>query len=250
MYPILIHGDCLEWIPKLPKQSVDLIFCDPPFGSIKAGKLAHIDKIIPPDQMWDAFRHVLKPSATVVVFGTQPFISRMICASEDWFRYDLIWKKSPSGYLNCNTRPMRSHQTIAVFSQRAPAYNPQMLPGEPYTVTRNGTTKPSGVIYRKRSRETINITGDRYPTSVLEIIQSARLNEHPFEKPLLLVEWIIKTYSNEGMTVLDPTMGSGGTGVVCRNLGRRFIGIERDESWFYYARDRINQTSCVLRSRP
>jgi DNA modification methylase len=294
----LLKGNCLEWIPKLPKQSVDFIFCDPPFGSIKEGRLKSIDKVIPPDQMWEAFRHVLKPSGTVVVFGTQPFMSQVIVSNIKQFRYDLIWRKHQSGFLNCNNRPMREHQTIAVFSEKAPGYNPelifnpqfqngkaykrkgsgkknlsavldrplildfendgtryfptsviepdapiynaQMETGRPYIVKRQPVAETN--CYAKQNPDTTINNGTRHPSSVLTHKQATSKNHHPFEKPLSLCEWIVRTYTNEGMTILDPTMGGGSSGCAARSLGRKFIGIELDPKWFTVARDRIYNT--------
>lgn len=234
----LLQGDCLTWIPKLPKASVDFIFCDPPFGSIKEGRLKSIDKVIPPDAMWNAFRHVLKPSGTVAWFGTQPFISQVICSNLKWFRYDLIWRKTQSGHLNCNNQPMREHQTIAVFSERSPVYNAQLEPGKPYLVKR---TSFSDVYRKQKKNQTVNI-GDRQPSSVLTHKQATSKNHHPFEKPLSLCEWLVRTFTNEGQIVLDPTMGGGSSGVACRILGRKFIGIELDPKWFDVSQRRIYST--------
>lgn len=198
-----------------------------------------IDQLIPPSKMWEAFRHVLKPSGTVVWFGSQPFISQAICANLDHFRYDLIWRKMQSGFLNCNNRPLKEHQTIAVFSERAPVFNPQMEPGTPYLVRRNGK---SDVYKRGRTPLGVNESGNRFPSSVLTFKQAGRRNVHPFEKPLPLCEWIVRTFTHPGMAVLDPTFGGGSSGVACRVLGRSYIGIEQDRDWFIVGRDRILTT--------
>lgn len=168
MDTVLLHGDMLEWVPKLPKESADVIFADLPYGRIKEGKLKNIDRMIPLDQMWDGFRHVLKPTGTLIFTAVQPFTSMLVVSNVKWFRYEMIWRCHQSGFLNCNNRPMREHQNILIFSERAPAYNLQLQNGKPY-MSRKETrsTNPNG-IYGEYERVDIQNQGSRFPTSIIE----------------------------------------------------------------------------------
>ena len=240
----LHHGDCLEVLAGVPDRSVNLVLCDPPYGTTDCA----YDDVIPFDAMWALYRRVLAPGGCVVLFGSQPFTSRLVVSNLKWFRYSLVWNKNKCGSPGlAKIRPMKVHEDILVFAPGRTTYNPQMEAGEPYSrnppkqirCNRHGYgfagTKADGIVN----------TGTRYPKSVLNISRdfSAQQQVHQHQKPLSVLRWLLKTYSNPGDVVLDNAMGSGATGVGCLELGRRFVGCELDPASFGVAEVRIRRAA-------
>jgi site-specific DNA-methyltransferase (adenine-specific) len=236
-------GDCLEVMQTIADKSVDLILCDLPYGTTAC----KWDSVIPFEPLWAEYRRVIKENGAIVLTAAQPFTSALVMSNPEMFRYELIWEKSKAiGFLYAKKRPMACHENILVFSRGWTTYNPQKQPGEPYCrgmrkestveVLRNGATiKPSFV----ESKD-----GSRYPRSVHKA-KNAEFDGkfHPTQKPVALMEYLIRTYTNEGDTVLDNCMGSGTTGVASVNTGRKFVGIERDPTYFAIATNRIAEAA-------
>lgn len=231
----LFNADCLEAMKQIPSGSVDMVLCDLPYGTTAC----KWDSVIPFQPLWEQYRRVCK--GAVVLTASQPFTSSLINSNLLEFRYCWVWEKSKAtGHALCKKRPMKAHEDVCVFSKEASTYNPQMTPGAPYK-KRNGT-KESEAFSTGNTRND-NLTGERFPRSVLyfKTAESEGVSQHPTQKPVALMEYLIKTYTNPGQTVLDNTMGSGTTGVACMNTDRNFIGIERDESYFKIAEQRIRE---------
>lgn len=217
----------------LPAGSVDMVLCDLPYGITDN----HWDCVIPFDELWAEYARVCKENAAIVLFGAGKFTQDLIQSKRQWYRYDLIWdKRRPVGFLNANRMPLRRHETICVFYRSLPTYNPQKIPGKPYVKKRHGGTTNYGACKRVAS---VNKSGLRYPTSILCFSTMAEQKYHPTQKPVKLLEWLIKTYTNENELVLDNCMGSGSTGVACVNTGRYFIGMEQEQTYFAMAQERI-----------
>lgn len=231
----LMKGDCLELMKKIPDKSVDLVLTDPPYGTTKN----KWDTVIDLSLMWSELKRILKSEkSAVLLFGQQPFSAAVIMSNPKMFKYEWIWRKPlGTGFLNCNKYPLKSHENILVFSQKPHTYNPQFTAGKPYHAKKG----PSSLTDNYGSfvpLETVS-DGKRFPKSVLEF-NHPKEKHHPTQKPVDLLEYLVKTYTNEGETVLDFTMGSGSTGVACKNTSRNFIGIERDEKYFEIAKQRID----------
>jgi DNA modification methylase len=230
----LFHGDCLTVLPTLPGKSIDLVCTDLPSGVTAC----EWDLVIPLDKLWQEYRRVAKETTAFVFTATQPFTTRLISSNMEWFRYELIWEK-PQGTnpLNAKKMPLKSHENILVFYKKQPTYNPQMGEGVPYSefVTKNGAT--IGEVYGNSKSIHAANSGTRYPKSVLRFKQE-RGGLHPTQKPVSLMEYLIRTYSNEGDVVLDNCMGSATTGVAALNTKRRFIGIELNAKYFAVAKKR------------
>jgi len=228
----IYNEDCFETFKKIKEGTIDLFLLDLPYGQTAC----EWDKIIDLEEMWKEIKRTMKEEASIVFFATTKFGYKLIQSNEKWFRYDLVWKKNiPVGFFNCNNQPLRSHEMIYIFRKKGGIYNPQKGKGKPYK------KKPSveETVYGKTKRiEKINL-GDRYPTSILEYSRSSK-TVHKTQKPLGLCEWLIKTYSNENDTVMDFTMGSGTTGLACKNTNRKFIGVEKDPEIFKIANERLN----------
>jgi site-specific DNA-methyltransferase (adenine-specific) len=226
----------------VPAGSVDLVLCDPPYGTTPMTW----DKILPFDQVWAHYKRLLKPGGCVLLFGSQPFSSALVMSNPEWFKYELIWNKNKCGSPGlAKVRPMKVHENVLVFASGRTVYNPQMEAGEPYA---RKSSDPEGYVgrcnnhgYGLKPRTEFTNEGTRYPKSILNISRdfSAQQQVHPTQKPVPLLEWLIRTYSNEGDTVLDNCMGSGSTGVAARNTGRRFIGMERDPGYMEIAKERM-----------
>ena len=240
----LIHGDCLEEMKKIPDGSVDLVLTDPPYGTTAC----KWDTVIPFEPMWEQLKRVTKKNGAIVLFGSQPFTSALVMSNPKMFKYEWVWDKiTARGHLVAKKRPMAQHENILVFYKNAPTYNPQMVKmdkpqkgyssdgdvGDTRTSIMGGkTTKQREVIYRTH----------KYPKTIITQGVDGKY-VHPTQKPVALMEYLIKTYTNEGETVLDFTMGSGTTGVACKNLNRNFIGIELDQTYFDIAKKRIEETN-------
>lgn len=232
----LIQGDCLEVMKSIPDGSVDAIITDPPYGTTAC----KWDAIISFELMWEQLKRIVKDNGVIVLFGSQPFTSALVMSNPKMFKYQWIWEKSKaSGYLNSKKRPMVSHEDIAIFCKSTPVYYPQMTKGDPYN---KGTALRNTNVYGNQKITTVkNDDGLRYPRSVqyFKTAESEGKVYHPTQKPLMLMEYLVKTYTQVNNTVLDFTMGSGTTGVACKNLNRNFIGIELDEGYFNIAKKRI-----------
>ena len=231
----LWHGDCLELMRGLPDASVDMVLCDLPYGTTQN----KWDSVLPLDQLWSEYRRVC--TGAIVLTAAQPFTSAVVMSNIREFKYAWTWDKvnRPTGHLNAKRQPMRQTEDVLVFYQAQPTYNPQMVQGEPYRAT--GSNK-SGNYGAQRATTTVCDDGMRYPRNLLAIPADERGavgRVHPTQKPVALMEYLVKTYTNEGDVVLDNTMGSGTTGVACAKLGRQFIGIEREREYFDIARERI-----------
>lgn len=226
----------------IPDGSVDLVLCDLPYGTTQCSW----DSVIPLEPLWLAYKRVIKPTAVVVLTAAQPFTSLLITSNLGMFKYCWTWDKvnRVSGHLNAKKQPMRCTEDVCVFYDKNPTYNPQMTEGKPYTaISRGGKSNNYGA--QSDGVTTIN-EGLYYPRNLVSIKADERGTVgriHPTQKPVALMEYLIKTYTLPGQTVLDNTMGSGTTGVACMNTGRRFIGIEKDDSYFEIAKNRIVKAS-------
>jgi site-specific DNA-methyltransferase (adenine-specific) len=233
----LKQGDCLELMKDIPKESVDLILCDLPYGTTHN----KWDIVIPLDKLWEQYLRVIKDRGVIVLTAVQIFSSQLVMSQPRLFKYDWIWKKTiSSGQLNVNRQPLRAHENILVFYKEQPTYNQQFTNGKPYSINRKVTFK--GESYNKQADSQKINEGYRHPTSVLEFSNPRIRGGHPTQKPVELFKYLIKTYTNEGDIVLDNCMGSGTTGVACKELGREFIGYELKEEYFRIAEKRINET--------
>jgi DNA modification methylase len=237
----LYNGNCLEVMKGIPDGSVDLVIADLPYGTTNVSW----DSVIPYQPLWEAFSRICKEGATIILFGNGIFTAKTICSNEKWYKYNLVWKKSKCGSpLLAKFRPMMKHEDVIVFTKgggKHKTYNPQKTEGTPYKRT-GVVTKTNNHGYGVSVVSSDN-KGERHPTSVLDFPMKWRRQDqvHPTQKPVELMEWLIKSYSNGGDVVVDPTMGSGTTGVACKNTNRAFIGIELDEDYFKIARERIEK---------
>ena len=246
---VLYHGDCLEIMPILPLLygPVDMVLADPPYGTTAC----KWDSIIPLEPMWAQLKRVIKPNGAAVLFGSEPFSSLLRASNLSEFKYDWYWRKSrPSGFTNAKLKPLKDIEVISVFSDGATAngsqknmlYFPQGLEDAnvEWSRPRIYTGSDKGVSPSRKNhalRRVIEKTG--YPRQVLDFANPNKDVLHPTQKPVALMEYLIRTYTNEGDTVLDFTMGSGTTGVACHNTNRKFIGIELEETYFNVAKERI-----------
>lgn len=231
----LRHGDCLEIMKNIPDGSVDMIICDLPYGTTAC----KWDSIIPFEELWKGYCRIIKDDGAIILFGSEPFTSILICSQISLFRYDLIWDKQKGcDFLNANRKPLKSHENILVFYKKSPTYNKQYWYSTPYKKI-NGNKKQSSVYHDSHDVDTESTDGKRNPLSILSFPRDGN-RVHPTQKPVALLEYLIKTYTNEGETVLDNCMGSGSTGVACVNTNRRFIGIELDDKYFEIAKQRID----------
>ena len=236
----LLQGDCLELMKKIEDGSVDLILCDPPYGTTNTKGW---DKVIDAQKMWEQYNRIIKPNGNIVLFGSQPFTSLMITSNLEMFRYEWIWDKTKgSNFLNANCQPLKSHENIMVFSKLPTSpnkkgnavYNPQKTGADEY-ISQRGT--PSEIFNGGEVKRVATVLKGRHPKTIITYKKDGKL--HPTQKPVALLEYLVKTYTNEGATVMDNCMGSGSTGVACINTGRKFIGIELDEQHFDIAKKRI-----------
>ncbi len=230
----LILGECLDEMSKLDADCVDMILTDLPYGTTAC----KWDSIIPLDEMWEQFNRICKQDGAMVFTAQQPFTTTLAASNLKNFRYEWIWEK-PQGTnpMNAKVMPLKSHENILVFYRKKPVYNPQMEQGTPYGGFSSDTAKIGEVYGSAKSKHRDNPEGTRYPKTVLRHKQEKGF--HPTQKPTTLMEYLIRTYTNEGDTVLDATMGSGTTGVACNNTDRNFIGIEKDEEYYKICQERI-----------
>ena len=239
----IFNEDCLQGMTRLEAGSVDAIIADPPFGTTDCAW----DIKLPLEEMWEQFNRVTKQNAAIVLFAQLPFAVDLIAANRKMFRYEWVWTKSKAvGFLNANKMPLRAHENILVFYRQLPTYNPQWSSGKAYS--RDHGERQAGVYRSAGSAITVNDGAHYYPRDVLEF-NSITANSktepryHPTQKPVKLMEYLVKTYTNQFETVLDATMGSGSTGVACVNTKRKFIGFETDAEYFATAKQRLDQAT-------
>ena len=245
---ILFLGDCLEKMKEITDGSVDMVMCDLPYGTTQN----KWDSVIPLEPLWREYRRVCKPRAAIVLTASQPFTSALVMSNLTAFKYDWCWRKPKgTGHLNAKKQPMRDKEDVLVFYREQCTYNPQFTAGTPYKdkagKDHSASTSMTGS-YGAYTNYREDNDGKRYPKQVIEFGVVERGTQHPTQKPVALMEYLIRTYTNEGQTVLDNTMGSGTTGVACANTGRQFIGIERDEAYFAIAKKRIEDALASLPS--
>lgn len=244
----LYKGDCLQLMSNIDAGSIDMILCDLPYGVLnKKNNLAKWDSPIDFDKLWNEYCRVIKPTGAIVLFGSGAFTAELIMTGRKLWRYNLIWDKvRKTGFLNANRMPLRQHEDVAVFYKKSPTYNPQMRKCAPHerNHSKGNINKQYGnscygdfkTVENQRSLE-------KYPTSIISVPKEHDTNKmfHPTQKPIALLEYLIKTYTNPGETVMDNCMGSGSTGVAAVNTGRKFVGIEIDNKYFEIAKDRIEE---------
>jgi len=234
--PTLLLGDCLELLDAIPDNSIDMVCCDMPYGTTNC----KWDTVIDLQRLWEHYQRIAKDNAAIVLFAQTPFDKVLGCSNLAWLKYEIIWEKtSATGHLNAKKMPMKAHENILVFYNKPPTYNPQKTVGHKRKTSRTGKTYDSQCYGAETAKPFYDST-ERYPRSVQVFPTDKQTKSlHPTQKPLSLVEWLIKTYSNEGDMVLDNCMGSGTTGEACINLSRNFIGMELDQNIFDVARCRI-----------
>ena len=241
----LMLGDCIEQMASIPAGSVDLVLTDPPYGTTACAW----DAVIPFEPMWREVRRVLKPRGAVVFTASQPFTSALVMSNAPWFKYCLVWEKTrATGHVHAKNKPMKKHEDVLVFSpgttvhaSQSPTrmtYNPQGLVKKEVPTVRKSGGASSSVMSARPSHKDVLQEFEGYPDSIVRAA-SEGATVHPTQKPVALMEYLVRTYTNEGETVLDFTMGSGTTGVACVNTGRKFIGIEKETAFFEIAKDRI-----------
>lgn len=230
----LMQGDCLELMPTIPDGSVDMILCDPPYGTTAC----KWDAVIPFEPMWEQVWRVLKTNGAAVFTASQPFTSALVMSNPKTFRHEWVWDKvKPGAFAVAKHRPLRQCEDILVFGKSKVNYYPVMTPQKKRKGRIYASSNSAPVKYNDGAERTYS---EKYPKNLIQVSNANQVGKvHPTQKPVALMEYLIRTYTNEGETVLDFTMGSGTTGVACVNTGRRFIGIERDPDYFAIAKRRI-----------
>ena len=251
----IYQGDCLLEMKNIPDKSIDMVLCDLPYQVLhKNNPHAQWDRKIPFDKLCEQYNRVIKDNGAIVLFAQGMFTAELMMSNPKMWRYNLVWDKCRvTGFLNANRMPMRCHEDICVFYKSLPTYNPQYVKGEPNHPQGNGKHKQTNRCYGKygndykgriyesvpRVKSTVP-EGMKLPRSIVSIKKEHETKVyHPTQKPVALLEYLINTYSNEGDTILDNTMGSGSTGVACVNTKRNFIGIELNEEYYNIAKQRI-----------
>ena len=238
----LFHGDCLLGLSRVGTGTVDLVLCDLPYGTTNCTW----DTVIPFEPLWEQYRRIVKPDGALVLFAAQPFATALINSARTLFRYDLIWEKSsPVGFANSHRQPLRSHEEILVFYKRQPTYNPQGLVELEKPIVRRGGR--DGSVYRSMSGESVQ-RYTNYPRSVLHYPNRGERRYHPTQKPVALLEYLIRTYTHPGELVVDNCMGGGSTPAACLNTGRRCMGFEKDEAIYETACRRVRERAAELES--
>lgn len=234
MFINLFPGDCLEQMSKFKDSSIDMVLTDPPYGTTAC----KWDSVIPFEPMWEQLKRIVKPNGAIVLTASQPFTTALICSNPKDFRYCWVWKKSrPTLFQHANRRPMKGFEDVLVFG-KCKTYNPQGLIEVDRKVSRTCGGKVLGDNWY--SKNTYKQTKTGYPNGIIDIPNEGN-TQHPTQKPVALMEYLIRTYTNENDVVLDFTMGSGTTGVAAVNTGRNFVGIELDTKYYSIAKDRIQK---------
>lgn len=233
----LWNGDCLELMKNIPDKSIDCIICDPPYGTTAC----KWDSVIPFEPLWEQYNRIIKDNGAILLFGSEPFSTELRHSNLKMFKYDWIWEKEQgANFMLCKYQPYKVHEIISVFGKKTPCYNPQMTTGKPYISGKGNSGEITNCVTKVQTKN----NGTRYPRSIQKFsTDKAKGSLHPTQKPVALIEYLIKTYTNEEETVLDNCMGSGTTGVACKNLNRKFIGIELDDTYYEIAKNRINGVS-------
>jgi len=245
----LYQGDCLEEMKNIPDGSVDMVMTDPPYGTT----IARWDCVIPLAPMWEHLKRVIKPNGAIVMTASQPFTTALIASNLEMFKYCLVWEKArPSGFIHAKNKPLKYHEDICVWSPGTTVhqgqsttrmtYNPQGLKDCPLPARDKNKIVSIAIGARPSHKKIVKQEKTGYPGSVLRFANPNSKSLHPTQKPVALMEYLIRTYTNKGETVLDFTMGSGTTGVAAKRRGRNFIGIELDPGYFEIATKRINET--------
>ena len=231
------RGDCLELMKEIPNKSIDMILCDLPYGTTKN----KWDSVIPLNKLWKSYERIIKDNGAIVLFSQMPFSAELVHSNLKLFKYEWIWQKdNGTGFLNAKKMPLKIHENILVFYKKLPLYNPQMRTGfKPYKCKQGRHSTNYGAYEQGYITES---NGERYPIDIIKFKKDSGL--HPTQKPVELLEYLIKTYTNENETVLDNCMGSGSTGVACINTNRNFIGYELYEHYFQIAKERLEQHEC------
>lgn len=234
----LLKGDCLELMKDIESGSIDAIITDPPYGTTAC----KWDSVIDFNLMWEQLNRIIKPNGAIVLFGSEPFSSALRMSNIKNYGYDWIWKKQkPTNFYQVKWQPLKEHENISVFYTKKPNYYPQ---GTKEVNIKSGRKNKSSNLYSKYNGGDYVQKVGNYPRSIQFVpTEGDKDRLHPTQKPVALMEYLIKTYTNEGETVLDFTMGSGSTGVACKNTNRNFIGIEQDDKYFEIAKQRIEEAS-------
>lgn len=233
---MIIHGDCLNEMMFLDDQSIDMILCDLPYGTTAC----KWDTIIPFQQLWEAYKRVIKPNGVIVLTAQTPFDKTLGCSNLPWLRYEWIWEKdNATGFLQAKKAPMKKHENVLVFYQKQPTYNPQFWHSKPYKTTNKSLSANYADGVKTKHQGVVNESnGERYPLSILQCKRDFQ-KLHPTQKPVALFEYLIKTYTNPGDLVLDNCAGSGTTAIAALNTGRRYICIEKEKEYFDLMATRI-----------
>lgn len=233
----LYQGDCLDIMNNIDTKSIDLIICDLPYGITKN----KWDVVIPFDKLWEHYNRIIKDNGAIILFGSQPFTTMLISSNKKNFRYCLVWEKNKfSDFLNAKLKPMKTNEDICLFYKKKPTYNIQYWYSTPYKRWNTQTAVDKQTNYGKHKKNVAESDGKRLPTTVLRFNRVER-PKHPTQKPVDLLEWLIKSYSNENDNILDNCMGIGSTGKAAKNLNRNFVGIELDDKYFKLATEFIEQ---------
>lgn len=233
----LRQGDCLEVMKDIPDKSIDMILCDLPYGTTAC----KWDNVIPFEPLWEQYNRIIKDNGAIVLFGSEPFSSKLRLSNLKMYKYDWVWNKVTGiGHLVAKLRPLQSTEDIMVFGKNKVQYHPIMI-DRPKNKIELGREYRRSSIIGGNSKSYSKIYTQWYPKNILTFSKTTRNAQHPTQKPVALLEYLIKTYTVEGETVLDNCMGSGSTGVACVNTARRFIGIELDEKYFNIAKERIEE---------
>jgi site-specific DNA-methyltransferase (adenine-specific) len=234
----LRKGDCLELMKNIPDKSIDMILCDLPYGTTAC----KWDTIIPFEDLWQQYNRIIKDNGAIVLFGSEPFSSQLRMSNSKMYKYDWVWNKKKAGNIFlAKYQPMKIHENIMIFGKGKIAYFPIMVERDKIKKSKNyGTGETMGG--NRKKEEKVYIYDKKNPISILEFSNASQKGKvHPTQKPVELLEYLIKTYTNEEETVLDNCMGSGSTGVACVNTGRHFIGIEKDTKYYEIAKNRIEE---------
>lgn len=234
----LRQGNCLEIMKDIPNKSIDMILADLPYGTTAC----KWDTIIPFEPLWEQYNRIIKDNSAIVLFGSEPFSTLLRYSNLKMFKYDWIWnKKIPSGMSYARFQPMRQTENISVFCKSKTVYNPQMIKRD--KPIKGGGMSKGETTNNQKLKALCKTYEYKNPINIIEFDKIRRGSLHPTQKPVALLEYLIKTYTNEGETVLDNCMGSGSTGIACVNTGRNFIGIELDKQYFEIANKRINEAN-------
>lgn len=235
------QGDCLQLMQQIPDKSIDMILCDLPYGTTAC----KWDSIIPIESLWKEYNRIIKENGAIILFGSEPFTSVLICSQIKLFRYDLVWDKQKGcDFLNANRKPLKAHENILVFYKKSPTYNKQYWYSTPYKKV-NGNRKQSSVYHESHDVDTESLDGKRNPLSILSFPRDGD-RVHPTQKPVALLEYLIRTYTQEGDTVLDNCMGSGSTCVAAVHTRRHYIGFELDPNYFEIAWARLDEAERIV----